>query len=237
MLIPDAAVKFILFQRTNYLRLWNSKFWRALFKLNPFSSYESVVNFEARLFCDDIKNRYRNDMMEEYRQLQNYLPGKCGAILDIGCGMAGIDTFLYKHYLQSSELRFYLLDKTDIEEKVFYGFKEQGAFYNSLELARELLTQNGIEAEMIFTQEATEKNGILFDTTFDLVISLLSWGHHYPVSVYLEQVYEKLNPGGHLIIDIRTGTDGEKTVMQKFGNLDIVTVNRKNTRIRAIKTA
>ncbi len=235
MLIPDTAIKYILFQRTEYLRLWNSKFWRVLFKLNPFLTYESVVSFEARLFCADIKERYRNDMMKEYHQLQGYLPERCRALLDIGCGMAGIDTYLHKHYREESDLKFCLLDKTGIDDQVFYGFKDKGAFYNSLDLARELLTQNGIESDMIFTQEATEDNRITFDTTFDLIISLLSWGHHYPVSVYLDGVYDKLNSGGHLIIDIRNGTDGEKTILDKFGNLDIIAETRKNIRIRAVK--
>lgn len=48
------------------------------------------------------------------------------------------------------------------------------------------------------------------DFLCDLVVSLKSWGHHYPVSTYLPAVKRRLDVGGRLVIDIRAGTGGDK---------------------------
>lgn len=41
----------------------------------------------------------------------------------------------------------------------------------------------------------------------DLVISLVSWGFHFPVSTYLDQVHDLLREGGRLILDLRKRKD------------------------------
>ena len=47
------------------------------------------------------------------------------------------------------------------------------------------------------------------DTTIpcDVMISLLSWGFHYPVSTYSDLAVRSLRSGGTLILDVRKGTD------------------------------
>ena len=50
----------------------------------------------------------------------------------------------------------------------------------------------------------------------DVVISIISWGFHYPVSTYLEDVHEALVPGGVAILDIRNGTDGVAALRRRF---------------------
>ena len=39
----------------------------------------------------------------------------------------------------------------------------------------------------------------------DIVMSLLSWGFHYPIEVYSSTVRQLLKPGGRLILTIRAG--------------------------------
>ena len=152
-----------------------------------------------------------------------------GDILDIGCGVAGIDVFLNEHYKNNSP-DFYLLDKTEIEKKVFYGLKDKAAFYNSLPVAKKLLIENGVKEEKIHTQEVGEDNKIKFGKKFDLVISLISWGFHYPVSTYLDQVYEMLNSGGTLIIDVRNVAGAEDLLINKFGNGKVIYERKKEKR-------
>ncbi len=44
----------------------------------------------------------------------------------------------------------------------------------------------------------------------DLIISLKSCGHHYPVGVYIDLMKRSLLPNGRIILDIRRGTSGLK---------------------------
>src|SRR5690606_38151004 len=50
----------------------------------------------------------------------------------------------------------------------------------------------------------------------DSVVSLISWGWHYPVSTYLEPVRSALPPGGRLILHIRPRTGGEEELRRYF---------------------
>ena len=74
---------------------------------------------------------YLSDMETEYSSIQNFSPKECSSILDIGCGVAGIDIFLNQHYLHQ-KVDFFLLDKTQIYRNVYCMFEENGVFYNSL---------------------------------------------------------------------------------------------------------
>lgn len=64
-----------------------------------------------------------------------------------------------------------------------------------------------------------------------------AFGFHYPVSTYLDAVWEALSPGGRAILDVRDATGGGDEVRDRFGNLhDLGPLeNGKGRRIGAIK--
>lgn len=220
--IPDNAIKYILFQRTEYLIYQNNKWFNKVVIRIPFLTYNRMVLFEARIFKSRIKRLFSEDMELEYESIKKTLPENPVSILDIGCGVAGIDAMLIHHYAkEGKKVNFYLLDKTELNKKVFYGFKKTAAYYNSLDVARDFLIANGASNEDIHIQEVAG-NPIFPGKQFDLVISLISWGFHYPVETYLEEVYKLLKIGGKLIIDVRKGTEGEKLIEKKFGSKPIV---------------
>lgn len=232
--IPDSATKFILFQRTAYSSLPDFHLLGALRKIIPFVNYNRMVELEAKLRVQKIKAMYLADMEEEYLCIRSALPDNCTRILDVGCGVAGIDIFLYGHY-EHEKAEFHLLDKSEVTESVFYDYHKKGAFYNSLEVAKETLQLNGINAQNVYLHEATEDNEITADGGFDLVLSLISWGFHYPVETYLERVYELLNRGGVVILDVRKGTGGLELIAQKFGEFSVISERRKYLRLRAVR--
>lgn len=213
IIIPDSAVKYILFQRTKYMKD------KAVFKILSLYgksrfTYNSSVRLKSLFYRKKIKAEYNKTMAQEYEILKKHLPAEAEAILDIGCGIAGIDVLLSRHYRNSADIC--LLDKSSLNKGVYYGFKEKASFYNSLELSKTVLELNGIKPQKIFTREASDSGEIKFKQSFDLILSLLSWGFHYPVDTYLDAAYEKLKPGGKLIMDIRAGEGGEKKLEQKF---------------------
>lgn len=232
--IPQQAVPYILYQRTSYLTLTHTLAYRALNRLMPFSLYKPAVQLESALRGKRIKQMYLADMEKEYNSIRQHLPESCQSVLDIGCGLAGINIFLSQHY-NAQNVDFYLLDKSKMEDEIYYLYKESGAFYNSLGMAEEILLNNNIPKDKIHLIEATENNDINTSATFDLVISLISWGFHYPVSVYLDKAYDKLNPGGTLIIDVRKDTSGLEDLEQKFGAVNKIEETRTKYRVVAKK--
>ena len=234
--VPDAAVPYILFQRTAYLRFPVAPVYRFFNRVLPFETplYNVVVAVESRLRRRQIKTLYAADMQSEYQTFRQWLPERCAAVLDVGCGVAGIDALIQRHYA-SRDLRFYLLDKSQVEQNVFYLFKSQGAFYNSLDVARKLLVDNGIAPECVRLVEANERNEINIDSPVDLVLSLISWGFHYPVATYLDRVRALLSDDGVLILDVRRGTGGLEELRRAFRQVEIVQAADKFDRVAARK--
>ena len=228
MCVPDTALTYILFQRTGYLLFTNHAFFRAALKMLPFVSYERMIALEARLNRERIKAHYAQDMDQEYQSMKAYLPAACSRVLDIGCGVAGIDVLLRQHYQnQAQELQFFLLDKSQLEKRVFYGFKSHGAFYNSLPVAKNVLLVNGIADDHVITLEASDDNTIAIQDRIDLVISLISWGFHYPVETYVQAVYQLLSEQGRLILDVRKKTDGLTLLKDWFSVCDVIAEEKK----------
>jgi len=233
--VPSSAVKYILFQRTGYLVFPKTKLFRMLNKLSLGLFYNTAVTLESILRKEKVKQSFIADMFNEYEDIKSWLPGKCSAILDIGCGCGGIDVLLYRHYKCDRRIDFYLLDKTSIAREIYYDFEERGAFYNSFDVTQRLLFQNGIPTENMHFLEVTPDYRINARVGIDLVISLFSWGFHYPVSTYIDQVHDILRQGGHVIIDIRKNTDGLKELEQKFAKVQIISETKKRIRVSAIK--
>ena len=234
MIIPNEALKYILFQRTAYLRLPKTLLFRLINKILPFSIYNQIVQLESKLFTARIKALYEDEMRREYLSIKDFLPGACSSILDIGCGVAGFDVFLGKHF-RTGHPKFYLLDKTHVEKSVWYNLESKGAFYNSLDIAKRMLVQNNMPEEHIHLVEATDNNDIDINLEIDLIVSLISWGFHYPVETYLEKVYELLTHGGVLILDIRKGSSGIDAINRVFGKSEIILDTTKCQRVLAKK--
>ena len=200
MQVPDSSLTFLLLQRTDYLVLpgWKLLF-RFICKLSSKTPLMTAVTIESRLRKRAIKRRFDAGMRREYQGLCEWLPKQANAILDVGCGIGGIDALLYEHYGRSNDLCFYLLDRTQQDEQIGYGYRNRADFYNSFDVTREFLNSNGVPEQSLVTLEAREDADIDLRGPVDLVISLISWGFHYPVATYLDRSYELLKPGGRLI--------------------------------------
>jgi SAM-dependent methyltransferase len=194
---------------------------------------ETVFYFEEKFRGGSICKEYAENMAAEYQSIKDKLPPEAGKIVDIGCGIAAIDVFLFNHY-QNSELELFLIDKTGIEEKVFYGFKSNAAFYNSMRISEETLCMNGVPQDKIrlFDVARDPLKGI---ENIDRIISLISWGFHYPIDTYLDFALSSLRPGGRLILDVRKGTNGLSALKNSFSFVEVFQEKEKLCRVVAIK--
>lgn len=233
--ISNKTLKYILFQRTEFSIYQSYPKLLRLVMNKKFHIYNLAIKIESILFKSRTKRLFSLDMEREYSIIKDHLIPKAQKILDIGCGVAGIDIMLNKHYVSTDQHpSIYLLDKSEVNSKVYYGIEKEAAYYNSLNIAKELLMDNGVESKKIFLQEVDGKP-IYPNDKFDLIISLISWGFHYPISTYLDQVYDRLNVGGQLIVDVRKGTDGFQLLKNKFGSYEIIYEARKHQRVLIIK--
>jgi len=129
-----------------------------------------------------------------------------------------------------------LIDKSAIDVNLHYGFKDQGSFYNSLLLTRSFLVENNVPEERIFVQEANAENIIEFNQQFDLIISLISWGFHYPVATYLKSAFDKLKTNGMIIIDVRKDSNGIEELKEEFKEVNIIKEFSKHFRVMVKKS-
>lgn len=169
----------------------------------------------------DFVSSYVQGLIDTYESFKPYLPDD-GVILDIGCGMGGIDVLLDRHYGGAD---ITLLDKHGVSPVINAGFHQTPdtfAHYHSFDLALEMMRANNVDR--------VETVDMLRDAfprrKFSVVISLLSWGFHYPISTYTPRVKR----GGVIIADIRKGTGGIES-LERYGKATIVHDSKKYHRV------
>jgi SAM-dependent methyltransferase len=234
--IPDSALSLLLLQRTDYLVLPRHSFLsRVVARLSRQSTLMAAVSHESRLRKRAVKRRFDTDMQGEYSRIGEWLPAKASAILDIGCGLGGIDVLLFDHYGRDQDLRFYLVDRTQVDGLITYGFGPSTPFYNSLDLTRQVLVGNGLPAESLHLLDAADDARLDIPEPVDLIISLISWGFHYPVSTYIDEAHRLLRPSGRLILDIRGGTEGLAQVEARFTDVQVISDQGKRLTVAATR--
>lgn len=128
-----------------------------------------------------------------------------GDVLDIGCGLATTSVLIQRH----CGGHLHLLDGTGNGKRwANYGATMQP--YNDRALTELMLRSNGV------TDFTWHDVGATALPPVDVVVSLISWGWHYPVQAYLKAVAAALRPGGRLILDLRERTRGELALRPYF---------------------
>lgn len=173
------------------------------------------------------KKQFINNINKEFKLMLEYLPEKCKSILDIGCGIGGIDVLLHKAY---GNPKILLMDKSEISKKLHYGYHETGASYNCFQATRELMDANKVKNYDIID---VSKGKLPIFENVDLIISLLSCGYHYPLDKYLDYIETVLSEDGTLIIDCRQKMDGITVLSQYFQDIKIISSYNKSDRVCA----
>ncbi len=184
------------------------------------------INLQRTGYKNPI-NQFKDQIQKEYLEMREYLPTGVESILDIGCGLAGIDILLSKHYGQPE---LFLMDNSEIDKNIYYGFKEKGACYNSFEETEKLMKVNYIKNYNLI--DIKEQRLPVFKK-MDLVISLLSCGYHYPINEYLDYINTILSKNGALILDIREWSDGIEIIKEVLPNITEISHYNKSIRIIA----
>lgn len=182
---------------------------------------------------DDLIRRAAAIILLEYREIKPVIdmiaPRRTA---DIGCGYALFDLFLW----QDHKPELLLIDLEQSNDRHF-GFRETGAAYTSLGVARRFLTDNGVAADRI-TCINPQQDDVLGQKPVDLAVSFISCGFHYPVETYLTYFDGGVSAGGNVILDLRArkARDGIEK-LESLGRVSQLTdsANGNGKRIRLQK--
>ena len=178
MRLPKEALTCLLLQRTSY-------------------SSDSV---------DELSETYGEEAEAYARAVGPYLPPPSAEkrlrFLDVGCGL-GVGLLALSR-IYGVENDFVGLDKDRIDDAIQLGYNETAWAYNSLPLTREVLAVNGLSHARVLDADV---DGFP-DGQFDVVVSLLAWGFHFPVQAYARLAHATMAAGGRLVLDLRKGQNG-----------------------------
>lgn len=138
---------------------------------------------------EEIFYNYMKDIEDDYKDIKDFIIGP--DIVDIGAGMGGIDFLIKK---QHNFFNITMLDGEEVEDGEHYGFKEDLKFYSNNKIAKQFFDENDIDANFLKADDT-----ILIKC--NTLISLNSWGFHYPLNRYT--LFVKNNRPQVIIIDIR----------------------------------
>lgn len=118
--------------------------------------------------------------------------------MDIGCGF-GATTALMARALNVKQVILIEGRGTPLN---ITGFNQKADAWNDVMIAKKMVAANltrGKQVVPCYFDALPEIDG----PKLDLITSFRSWGHHYPVSTYLEHTKKWLKPGGALCLDVR----------------------------------
>lgn len=149
--------------------------------------------------------KYAERVQREFSDMKFWMPQRCHSLLNIGSGFAGIDALLVRHFHYQN---VHLVDG-DGSRSRSVGFHANLLPWNDVRIGAQFLMEN---ANCLVTMSIVPPCPEPWKA--DLIISLKSWGHHYPVREYLQLAQKSLNDGGVIIMDIRKGTNGVEDMLQ-----------------------
>ncbi len=143
---------------------------------------------------------YRENLLEGFEQIDKFIPRPCASVLDIGGGMGGFDALLAQ--LQPG-LQVAILDGFSDPPKVPDDQKTYGTTsYSCAAAADEFLRANGVDSPIFLDPKLLPSH----PPKFDLILSIQSWGFHYPPNVYMKFALKASHPGTVWILDVRVMT-------------------------------
>lgn len=161
-----------------------------------------------------VLNLYRNEIQNELDQLREYLPARATAVADIGAGIGLLDLAIHR----ALDADLHLIDIETTPER-YHLYADKGAGYANLATARAMLLRNGVPEGRLRTTNPRREQ--LEDGTYDVIVSLLAMGFHFPCDTYHAFIKASLAPGGVCIFDHRKGSD-QDAFLAIFDRVDVI---------------
>ena len=248
IILETKAAKYISLQRLEAQALGSSIHYSRLGKLAykvycsiPFAKHlyrQYSIHIEPFFRSRTILSKYTQIMTREFDTIQDHLGSSVSKITSIGPGIGGLEIVMSRHLSSKHRPRpyFILVDKSGIDP-IHFGFEQQAAAYNSLELLRQTLIANGHSEDGMEVVDAADAPHLLKNHrgSVDLIVSLLAWGFHFPVHTYLDLAKGLLKPTGRIILDVRKGTPGVNDLNESFESIEVIHDDPKFERLLICK--
>jgi len=191
-------------------------------------NFPQLLYVEAMLRKDSILAGAMQDARAEFDEIRQFLGDhRVERSMDIGCGHALIDLWIYREY----RCHLHLVDIEQTQSR-HHEWHEKGAGYASLASAKKFLARNGVPAGQISLTNPQKTE--LADENCDLIFSLLSAGFHYPVEEYARFAHRALRPGGIFIFDARKHQDHSAST-SLFATEHVIHDSSKHRRIALVR--
>ncbi len=171
----------------------------------------------AFLAANDLLSVYLNnvaaDVAHEVRTvLQQVGERNFNRVASIGPGNGLFELALF--HARPYE-KILLIDIEHSEGRHQHGYAAQGSGYASLAATKRFMTDNGVPAERI--ELCNPQITSLPDFRYDLLVSLLSMGFHYPCDDYVDFILSHPNEGASVVLDKRkdAADAGFKVIREK----------------------
>lgn len=139
-------------------------------------------------------------------------------LLDIGCGPAVTSVWLAE-VMNLDHL--YLMDGGVSRRREESWYEGEPQAWADMSLTRQVVADNHVSATIMPSDPSAY-------VKCDAIMSLLSWGHHYPVEVYRELV---LRSGAtKIVLDLRKGKGGYNNLVQYFPRAECIDETAKTER-------
>lgn len=226
--LPNEAIS-VLIRQGGSEDLIKKHFWlNRLYSRAPINRKKLWGNGD---FISAFFERKIKEVNDYATQILRYAPENFRSVLDVGCGLGLVDLVLYK--MRNGEIDCYLLDKTNRDiglRSVGGGFHKEYIFTADLELSKEIFITNGAKPDKVhLVSPDNEDIGKL--ENIDLIISLTSWGFHYPIQTYWAGVSQCMSESGVLLLDIRNKTGAFDFLAREFKYHCLIA--DEETRVRA----
>lgn len=171
------------------------------------SELQNIINVKNKLL--QIGFDYVND------QILKHMPSTPLTIVDIGCGVGILDMMLYKHLNNGS--KFYMFDGENTRTKAVPIYDSSSDTINEDRAILDGISTNNFDQDDFIIRDPRVP-GAWDGIQADIVMTHGSWGLHYPLDTYLEQVDTILKPGGYLlVIPYLNVNNAFNTLCQRFG--------------------
>ena len=197
-------------------------------EVREFCKLQRTVSNEKKYSDDQYDMLYNEGINKDVDEIKPFMFNKENLnICDIGCGVGSIDILLYKNFDVN---HLTLIDKNGTSNTIYYGFKNDAAFYNDMILTKTLLNENGVPLNVVDVVDVN-KDTLPFNEKYDVIISLLSLSFHYPYLTYSEFIKKTLKPDGILILDVRDNTTEISKILNDFKKCEIIKQKEKSKRM------